>query len=144
MMLRIANESLKAHSGTFVFETLFLNELDSVVVTGYTGYQSFKAWTFTAGMPFPSCLHLPTSQNDFFSGLEGTTSVSWPSKMTILGREGDVPRKPCSLSNSCGSVQGSVTVPTYLREWERLIMFRSGVCEYQACFTHFYCQILPS
>lgn len=63
MMLRIANESVKAHSGTFVFETLFLNELDSVVVTGY---QSFKAWTFTAGMPFPSCLHLPTSQDDFF------------------------------------------------------------------------------
>lgn len=63
MMLRIANESVKAHSGTFVFETLFLNELDSVVVTGY---QSFKAWTFTAGMPSPAACICPLHKTTFF------------------------------------------------------------------------------
>lgn len=66
-MLSIAEEHLRAHSGTFVFETLFLNKLDSIVVIGY---QSFKDSIFLASMPFPSCLHLPTS-HDHFSRPEG-------------------------------------------------------------------------
>lgn len=61
-MPSVADGHLRAHSGTFVFETLFLNKLDSIVVIGY---QSFKDSIFLASMPFPSCLHLPTSQDDF-------------------------------------------------------------------------------